>query len=349
MIEPLVSRYINELIEYIFLTAKDDGSKAAGDDQQPNVGGRTTDQSVASEVVPNGLTSRRNASFYDQGTNLAMSGIDNQKDISLDASGNLNLHGDETMQPRPTDWARMIEAATQRRTEVLMPENLENMWAKGRNYRKKVQKNAAGGLQAPVSKGSGLNTIKPTKSSGKEISTHMPEISSPTENKALVKLPPRSHTETRLSEGNNNMMHLSYGLNKHHSIGRAPLVGGLEDTASSTASGNKCGLKRSNSTSALQVQPHMEKAITNEGGGPIISEFYSPDFGRHNEMHPVKSASEIVFRSEGSHTPKLRSRVNSLPFPSLFFFMTCTYNTGSSANSTDINTSVEEQFSFMPI
>ncbi|CAL0308404.1 unnamed protein product [Lupinus luteus] len=38
------------------------------------------------------------------------------------------------------DWAQMLEAATQRRTEVLMPENLDNMWAKGKNYNRKKDK-----------------------------------------------------------------------------------------------------------------------------------------------------------------------------------------------------------------
>ncbi|OIW17347.1 hypothetical protein TanjilG_22459 [Lupinus angustifolius] len=38
------------------------------------------------------------------------------------------------------DWAQMLEAATQRRTEVLMPENLDNMWTKGKNYNRKKDK-----------------------------------------------------------------------------------------------------------------------------------------------------------------------------------------------------------------
>ncbi|KAG5548057.1 hypothetical protein RHGRI_013676 [Rhododendron griersonianum] len=309
--------YINELIEYIFLAIKDDGSKAAGDDQPPNVGDHNSDHSVAAEIIPNEFSSRRNASSYNQGTNLAMPEAGNLKGISLDASENLdsNIHGEETMQPRPPDWARVIEAATLRRTEVLMPENLENMWARGRNYRKKVQK-SAGGLQAPVSKGSGLNNVKRTKSSGNKISNHRLEISSATEDKALVKLPPRSSTETRLSEGNNNLMHISHGLNMHHSIGGASLVDGLEGTASNITSGIKCVLKRSNSTSALK-EPNMGNSITSEGSGPIISEFYSSDFDKHNDVHAVKSASDTVFRSEGSHTSKLRGRVIGAYFEKL--------------------------------
>lgn len=311
---------MNELIEYIFFAIKDDGSKVAGDGQPPNVGDHNNDHSVAAEVVTNEFSLRRDASSYNQGTNLAMPRAGNLKGISLDASENLDsiLQGEETQQ-RPSNWARGIEAATQRRKEVLMPENLENMWARGRNYRKKVQK-SAGGLQAPVSKGSGLNNADPTKSLGKKISNHRLEISS-TEDKAPVKLPPRSSKETQLREGNNNLMHLSHGLNKQHSIGGASLVSGLEGTAFDVTRGNKCRLKRSNSTSALEVQPNMGYSITSEGCGPIISEFYSSDFDRHNDVHAVKSASDMVFRSEGSHTPKLRSRVNSPPVLSPFSFV----------------------------
>ncbi|CAH1414859.1 unnamed protein product [Lactuca virosa] len=49
---------------------------------------------------------------------------------------------DESMPTRTSNWACVLEAAAQRRTEVLQPENLENMWTKGRNYMKKSQKNS---------------------------------------------------------------------------------------------------------------------------------------------------------------------------------------------------------------
>ncbi|KAI3695563.1 hypothetical protein L1987_78560 [Smallanthus sonchifolius] len=46
----------------------------------------------------------------------------------------------EPWNPPSSAWARVLEAATQRRTEVLHPENLENMWTRGRNYKKKTHK-----------------------------------------------------------------------------------------------------------------------------------------------------------------------------------------------------------------
>ncbi|KAL7246792.1 hypothetical protein ACSBR2_001824 [Camellia fascicularis] len=327
--------YINELIEYVFLAIKDDGSKEAGEeqspnlvshnsdrkeageDQSPNVVSHNSDHAVAADVAPVEFTSRKNASSYNQVTDSMVSRTDNHKEISPDALENLNsnLFGEE--HSRPADWARILEVATQRRTETLMPENLDNMWTIGRNYKKKIQKIAAGGLQAPMTKGSGIYNAEHTKSSGKEMSTHRPVISSAIEDKVPVRLPPKLHTETRLSNRNNNVIDLSRGINKEQSIGKAPLVGELKDTAYLTASGNKGGLKRSNSTSALKVQPNMEKTFTSEGGGPIISEFYSPDFCRHTELHTAKSVSDIVFRSEGILTPKLRCRVIGAYFEKL--------------------------------
>ncbi|KAL2455789.1 Phox-associated domain [Abeliophyllum distichum] len=43
-------------------------------------------------------------------------------------------------------------------------------------------------------------------------------------------------------------------------------------------------------------------------GTPIISEFYNPNVSRHN-VYSVKSASDMLVRSEGLHDPKLRCRV----------------------------------------
>ncbi|KAL7002767.1 hypothetical protein U1Q18_003923 [Sarracenia purpurea var. burkii] len=279
--------YVNELIEYIFLATTGDGRKQEGYDRSPNLVGHNSDHAVAADVLPNELTSRKNVTFSNHGTDLMMSRTDNQKENSCDASETLNsnLSGEEPMQPRLAEWSRILEAATQRRTEVLMPENLENMWTKGRNYKKNVQKSASGGLGALVTKGSGLNIVEPTKNLGQEMLPNKPGISAAKEDKALVQLPPKLHKETRLSDGNNNVINVAYGLNKHQSFEGEPLGDELENTAPLITSGNK--------------------------------EFYSPDFDRHNEVRSFKSASEIVISSDGIHAPKLRCRVIGAYFEKL--------------------------------
>lgn len=45
-------------------------------------------------------------------------------------------HGELGSVPR-SDWAQVLDAVTQRRTQALTPEHLDNLWAKGRNYKKR--------------------------------------------------------------------------------------------------------------------------------------------------------------------------------------------------------------------
>uniref|UniRef100_A0A5B6ZAY2 Putative Sorting nexin-16 n=1 Tax=Davidia involucrata TaxID=16924 RepID=A0A5B6ZAY2_DAVIN len=149
------------------------------------------------------------------------------------------------------------------------------------------------------------------------MSTQRPGISTLMEDKALARLPPGLHPDTRLSSGNYDAVHFSKGLNKEPSSEGGYLDDELEDSTFLAANGNKSRLKRSNSTSALKVQPNMENASTSEDGGPIISEFYGPDFGRHYEVNSIKSASDVVFCSEGLRVPKLRCRVLGAYFEKL--------------------------------
>ena len=89
------------------------------------------------------------SSVNSQGTDLALVKIDDQEETYSDC----NRYEDESMQPRPADWARILEAATQRRTEVLAPENLESMWTKGRNYKKEGEQTCKSGISRIYSKG----------------------------------------------------------------------------------------------------------------------------------------------------------------------------------------------------
>ncbi|CAK9150820.1 unnamed protein product [Ilex paraguariensis] len=309
--------YINELIEYIFLANQDGEVKESEGNQSPYMEGHIHDHAVAADRLQSGESTLGNsAPSYNQGTDMTVSRPDNQREVSLDASGkSSNTNQDEFMQGRPADWALILEAATQRRTEVLMPENLDNMWTKGRNYKKKLQKNAIVGLQVPVPKGS-TNSGMTTKALGKDISTQKPESSYSTvvEDKDLVQLPPMPHP---LSDRDTNAIHLSQDLNKELSFGGVCLVDDLEDTTAVVSSGNKSRLKRSNSTSDLKVQPTFEDAFTSKVGGSIISEFYSPDFGSRSEVQKIKSASDMVLLGEGSHVQKLKCRVIGAYFEKL--------------------------------
>ncbi|XP_052194637.1 uncharacterized protein LOC127802703 isoform X2 [Diospyros lotus] len=308
VVQPLMNfaspGYVNELIEYIFLAIQDNSSKDTVDDQSTIVG-HTNSHAVAADIIQGGSDP------------MVLRSV-NQKEISLDASENLisQLSSEDPMHPHAADWARILDAATQRRTEVLMPENLENMWTRGRNYKKKIRKTPNGEFHTPISNGSLTSNAQPTKILGKEMLAQRSVISSATDEKARLHLLQEFHTVAQVSGGKNNVMHLSDDLNKDHSVGGAPLDE-LEDTASHFSIENKRRLKRSNSTSALNIQLIMEKSYTNEGGRPIISDFYYPDFSSLNNENAVKGASDVMFGGEGIHRPKLRSRVIGAYFEKL--------------------------------
>ncbi|XP_031092285.1 uncharacterized protein LOC115996975 [Ipomoea triloba] len=145
--------YINELIEYIFAAIKDFIKDIA-----TNVEGHDHDHA-------------ENVQSSDSSFTMTAS----------DVSGNSmpNLIQDE--HPRSAEWARALEAATLKRTEVLMPENLENMWTIGRNYKKKLKKYASIESQDPgefVSLGDAKNIVK-------EIATQEDEIFPEKDDKSL--------------------------------------------------------------------------------------------------------------------------------------------------------------------
>ncbi|KAI3789364.1 hypothetical protein L2E82_02157 [Cichorium intybus] len=133
--------YINELLELIFLTSTNNG----GEDQSENVKSHKQDQPTSTKSPD---------VSYSQKSDMTISKSDPQIELPLDVSHNIvtDLNKQETKSLPAADWARVLEAATQRRTEVLQPENLENMWTKGRNYKKKAQKNAARGQNSNIKK-----------------------------------------------------------------------------------------------------------------------------------------------------------------------------------------------------
>lgn len=75
------------------------------------------------------------------------------------------------------EWGDMLDLISRRKTQALAPENFENMWAKGRNYRKKEDENT---ITEQVPKGS---------SGGKSVAVdHTREKSKPTDKEIVSKL-----------------------------------------------------------------------------------------------------------------------------------------------------------------
>ncbi|GLT39989.1 hypothetical protein SLA2020_141520 [Shorea laevis] len=289
--------YINELIELVLLTITKDGG---------------LDWSILG-VQSGDSTSSKFSSINHQGTAMTQTKIDGRRETYSDD----NIYDEERKQPRPADWARMLEVATQRRTEVLAPENLENMWTKGRNYKKKENKNVKDGVQEPISKGATIKSAVPSGNFGKEVSANRAGVSTGMEEKTVVQLIPQFRLDTRLSNEKEKGSELAQEFNKSCLFVGHHLVNELDNTSEQAAAGHKSRLQRSHSTSALKDELEIKNEFRGDVEGPIISEFYSPDFERHSIEFEGKNASNIVLRSEGQHVPKLRCRVMGAYFEKL--------------------------------
>ncbi|KAL4302454.1 hypothetical protein GQ457_10G021180 [Hibiscus cannabinus] len=293
VVQPLLNLaspgYINEVIEFVLLAIKDDAIKATEGFDQSSVEVRADDSATC-----------KIASLNNQGTDLMLARIDDQKEIYSDC----NRYEEESMQPRPADWARKLEAATQRRTEVLAPENLENMWTKGRNYKKKEKKYLNSSSQESIPKAAVL-----MGNLGSEISTNKIGTSTGSEEKTVMQLMPGLNLDAQSCDGNTAGTKLASEFNSSSLFGGDHHVNNFNDASEQSSDGNKSRLKRCSSSSNFIVEPDTKKAFTGDIREPIISEFYSPDFGRHNEESRGRITSNAVLRNEEPHIPKLRCRV----------------------------------------
>ncbi|PQP96431.1 uncharacterized protein Pyn_18327 [Prunus yedoensis var. nudiflora] len=265
--------YINELIEYILLAIKDEITKVVAGDQS-TAGG-----------VPDHDSPLNKYATFNQRTDMILSKVDNQREKSPD----YNPFQEDPLQPRPADWARILEAATQRRTEVLAPENLENMWTKGRNYKRKEHKKKIRATQEHTPVSSGVDSAVPARKLGNEMVADRHEISTGIEDKSIVKLTRETSLDSQLSDGTKKEMQFSLDPSKKSYAEGGNLVDELEGIGSPAADGNKSRLKRSNSTSALKIQSDTKRAFTED----------------------------MVVHCVGQQVPKLRCRVMGAYFEKL--------------------------------
>ncbi|GER50415.1 Phox-associated domain [Striga asiatica] len=312
--------YINELIEYIILAYNDEGGTDATDNFSNVEGRKRQQQTDSGEHGQNSESNlKKNAPSNNQGTDLSLVQSEyKRKKQELGDSGDL-LTGtmlDENMHTGHAEWVKVFEAATQRRTEVLMPENLENMWAIGRNYKKKLQKKGAPGHHAPEVTGLANSTFA-TKDLVTEAAKRKPQTYDRVEDKVFMQLPPRPQQDTRPSDLSTDSLSSSQELNKD--VFPKDKSSSLHELDISCESKNR--LKRSNSTSDLKIQPNLGNMLVSKSSTPIINEYYSADVDKLN-MQNISSGSNMVLRHEGMHIPKLRCRSCFMAQNSHFLFNT---------------------------
>lgn len=231
------------------------------------------------------------SAFDNQAKNMNLTKVTEQKKPYID-DRLPELH----IQQHSADWARLLEVATQRRTEVLTPENLENMWTKGRNYQKKEYKKS-------LKKGSLVsNSIEAKQKNQSSIS----RASTGAKENAVAQLPPKvsvdKQSQAQIAEEFSKLS--SYEGGRHFCE--------ADVRKESRSDGNKNRLKRSNSTSDINLRPETSLALLGVGEGPLITEFYTTDFIKHNDNYRSDNKSpSIVLHKEGQHCLKLKCRVSS--------------------------------------
>lgn len=251
VMEPIMSFaspvYVNELIEYIFLSSNE-STRTEVSYSPPEA-----TYTAQGDKVP---VPQTNILILEPDHSRAMSSTQASDLIKSKADRVASglQHGHQTMpeggvplpiQHRAAEWAHVLEAATKRRTQVLAPENLENMWTKGRNYKKKAAKL----IQKEVTSGSGkINSV--SMNSGIPARDTMKELSS-------------------------NANKSSADLIRENSRGFHP-NDGPEETNKSLESTNH--LKRSSST------PDMDTRCNFKSGENIIyKDYYGSNISKHME------------------------------------------------------------------
>ncbi|KAJ8479078.1 hypothetical protein OPV22_022805 [Ensete ventricosum] len=283
--------YINELIEYVFLDNKDNSNMEVKSDSLHSYAGQNTQSGQwESRKMPSNISSQ---------LGLVQSG--GKKSTDSSGHGHPNALQKDSVPPRPADWAMILEATTKRRSEVLAPENLENMWTKGRNYQKKTANlMKAGTILGSVNASSGYtNTTVRAVSAGKDLVTNANKRIKGIDENYMVHL---MHGIV------NNEHHVSYDLEKEQYMEMGH-VSGNEKNAGKPARSNNFQLKRSSST------PDMNATfMTKSDEGASSKESCHLDIVKHKE----EQSSDVVLYGERSlHLPKIKCRVVGAYFEKL--------------------------------
>lgn len=231
--------------------------------------------------------------------NASSSKLDDSKELDSGGAENINTTTvqEEPVTPRPAEWAKVYEAATMRREEVLMPENLENMWTIGVNYKQKLHKKAA--PEHPHSEVS-----SPTALHRKELVTEGPP-------KLVSEIP--TNREDKVSEKVPQLQEDSEPTNLRHDTISRP-----QDPKKTSADkgatihekiGNAAKVDKKSSIPDSEFNSNKEHTFTSKGGSSANTETCSADVNKLH-AHRLKSNPDTLLCSEDVRVPKLRCKVH---------------------------------------
>jgi sorting nexin-13 len=245
-------------------------------------------ESRNSPVEPSGFVPVNNS-----GTRSLVACEGRKSEVSEDDRGSAS-------QPRQPDWAVSLDAATKRRTEVLAPENLEKMWAIGRNYQKKMVKAEH---SSRFKSSGGLDGSPNAVAAGKELSSNFNERITSVDDKYMVNLMPSTNRNAQstfvtgshpLALHNTNEVKSKEGSRVNFNSKEKPL-----ETNNTT----KAHLKRSSST------PDIEKKFFAKSNQTMAT---SESLNARKNTD-AKSVSPVSHVEVALHVPKIRCRVILFP------------------------------------
>jgi len=205
-------------------------------------------------------------------------------------------HG-SAIQPRQPDWAVVLDAATKRRSEVLAPENLENMWAIGRNYQKKMIK----ADHSSRLKGSGgLDNSPRTVAVAKELSSNFNERIASVDDKYMVNMmhSTNRNVQSTFVTGSHTLALQNKNEVKPKEVNQVSYSS--KEKTHETSNIAKEQLKRSSST------PDIEKRYLAKSNQPMVSS--ESGNARKNQDDKVSGLTSHV--EALLHVPKIRCRVS---------------------------------------
>jgi sorting nexin-13 len=208
-------------------------------------------------------------------------------------------HGSAS-RPRQPDWTVVLDTVMKRRSEVLAPENMENIWAIGRNYEKKMVK----ADHSSKLKGSGgLDGCPNAVAAGKELSSNFNERVTSVDDKYMVNLVQstnRNAQSTFVTDSHPLALHNTNEV-KSKQGNRVNFIS--KEKPLETSNGAKAQLKRSNST------PDIEKKYFTKSNQTVAT---SDSLNARKNMD-AKSAGPASHVEVVLHGPKIRCRVILFP------------------------------------
>ncbi|KAG1369765.1 hypothetical protein COCNU_15G001310 [Cocos nucifera] len=305
--------YINELIEYIFLSNQDNRNGEADSHRSTDEAILVHDHKVSGGNTPTAQPKLRTTASNLPG-DLIMAKSDGGKSLACSEHVPPKALQENTghhIPPRAAEWAVILDAATKRISEVLAPENLENLWTKGRNYKKKMANHMKAGilLDSVNSAPRNICTTAHAENMRKGLLTNMNESIINIDDKYMIHLMQGSINNSQSSVATKDEPHVSQELVSVQSKERGPFGDGSDENARKTVKIDQGQLKRSNST------PVIDTTFRGRSGETTgFMENYILNFSKHKE----ELSSAVVSKNDESfYVPKIRCRVVGAYFEKL--------------------------------